>query len=157
MSSILRVRSALIALGAVLAALLWFAPATASAGVVHTTGVVNGVHCDIWTWPDASGQPRTVALKMEGNGNTGHGGYAVQMTYNYYDVADVPSPWVKVTVNAANAGDGGFGYFVSHERYRQFSDGTSNTIAGKIFGADDSPLGLGFPATAAIPLDTSSD
>src|SRR5262249_11937514 len=39
----------------------------------------------------------------------------------------------------------GFGYFVSHERYRDFSDGTNDTIAGKIFGKDDSPLGRGFP------------
>jgi hypothetical protein len=126
--------------------------------VSHTTGMVDSVQCDIWTWIDSAGQTRTVALKMEGNGNTGHGGYAVQMTY-YYDKGGT---WTKVTVDEANAasgdtsGDGGFGYFVSHERYRNFADGDTNTIAGKIFGVDDSPLGLGFAATAAIPLNNGS-
>jgi hypothetical protein len=44
----------------------------------------------------------------------------------------------------ADAGDG-FGYFVSHERYRDFVDGGNDTIAHKIFHTDDSPLGRGFP------------
>ncbi len=48
-----------------------------------------------------------------------------------------------ITVNADTGFDGGFGYFVSHERFRNFTDGTSDTIASKIFGADDSPLGSG--------------
>src|SRR5271169_2738847 len=93
---------------AALAAGILPAPAMASTHL-HTTGMVNGVKCDIWTWTDSSNKKRTVALKMEGNGNSGHGGYAVQMTYYYYDVSAVPSPWVKVTVNAANESDGGFG------------------------------------------------
>ena len=111
------------------------------------------MQCDIWTWIDSAGQPRTVSLKMEGGGNAGHGGYAVQMTYYYNN----GGAWTKVTVDGANAnGDGGFGYFVSHERYRNFTDGDTNTIAGKIFGVDDSPLGLGFAATTAIPLNSGS-
>ncbi len=32
-----------------------------------------------------------------------------------------------VTVNKEATGDGGFGYFVSHERYRNFVDGGSDT------------------------------
>jgi hypothetical protein len=53
----------------------------------------------------------------------------------------------KVTVNAEDSSDGGFGYFVSHERYRDFRDGSNDTIAHKVFHVDDSPLGLGFPVT----------
>ena len=139
-------------------------PGAASASnVVHTTGTVKGSKCDIWTWPDGTGHLRTAALKMEGNGNSGHGGYAVQMTYyrNYQPGAAtqggtaIPN-WVEVTVNADTGGDGGFGYFVSHERHRTFDDGDTNTIAGKIFNVDDSPLGSGFAATSAIPLNTAT-
>ncbi len=137
--------------------------AARASNVVHTTGTVNGNMCDIWTWPDGTGHLRTVALKMEGNGNSGHGGYAIQMTYyrNYEPAAatgGTPVPnWVKVTANAdANDDGGGFGYFVSHERSRNFTDGDSETIASKIFGQDDSPLGNGFAATSAIPLNTAT-
>ena len=114
-----------------------------AAAVSVTTGTVGGLVADIWTWTDAAGHPRTVALKKEGNGNPGHGGYAIQFT----NVAGT-----KITINADNsAGDGGFGYFVSHERYRSFADGKVDTIASHIFGKDDSPLGLGFAATTAMP------
>ncbi len=131
----------------------------ADAAVTHTAGVVNGVMCDIWTWTDSASMPRTVALKMEGNGNPGHGGYAVQMTYYVFNF----SPFEKyggnfqlITVNPAGTSDGGFGYFVSHERARTFTDGSTGTIAGEIFGVDDSPLGLGFPATASVSTGTNS-
>jgi hypothetical protein len=135
--------------------------APASASVVHTTGIVNGVDCDIWTWSDSANQQRTVALKIEGglNAGNGHGGYAVQMTYYYTTpLSNIfrKSPWTKVTVNAANETDGGFGYFVSHERYRFFQDGAWATIANKIFNTDDSPLGLEFQATASILPNGSS-
>lgn len=140
--------------------------APASASVVHTTGMINGVDCDIWTWSDSAKQERSVALKIEGglNAGKGHGGYAVQMTYYYTtrlslwlsSIFHNYSPWTKVTVNAANEVDGGFGYFVSHERYRFFADGAWGTIANKIFNADDSPLGLDFPATASILPNGSS-
>ncbi len=114
-----------------------------SGAVTFTTGTVNGLAADIWTWKDATGNPRTVAFKQEGHGNPGHGGYAIQFTY----IASGKT----ITINADSGGDGGFGYFVSHERYRTFADGATDTIAGHIFGVDDSPLGLGFTATASRP------
>jgi hypothetical protein len=126
------------------AALLVSYPAYA---VTHATGTVNGVQADVWTWSDAAGNARSVALKQEGNGNPGHGGYAVQFTY----FIKVKARLTQITVNAEAGSDGGFGYFVSHERYRTFADGTVDTIASHIFGVDDSPLGLGFPATTAFP------
>ena len=131
----------------------------AEAQVTHTTGTVNGVMCDIWTWADSAGAPRTIALKMQGNGNPGNGGYAVQMTYyvfNYSPFNKEGGTYQKVTVNPAGTSDGGFGYFVSHERARTFTDGTTGTIAGKIYGVDDSPLGSGFPATATVSTGTNS-
>jgi hypothetical protein len=133
-------------------------PAAASANVSHATGTVNGVACDVWTWTDSNSKTRTVALKMEGHGNPGHGGYAVQMTYyRFYYTALMPAGiWQKITVNAANESDGGFGYFVSHERYRYFANGAVATIAGQIFNKDDSPLGSGFAATSSIPLNTAA-
>jgi len=96
---------------------------------------------------------------MEGKGNPGHGGYAVRMTYYrryYYGPTGPAASWQKITVDAAAEGGGGFGYFVSHERYRYFSDGKVDTIAGKIFQKDDSPLGKDFPATRSILLDTAA-
>jgi hypothetical protein len=121
---------------------LVFSQAPASAAPpTHVVTTVNGFKVDRYTWLDSKKRPRSVALKKEGNGNSGHGGYAVQMTYQYSS----GGAWRTVTVNAREGSDGGFGYFVSHERYRDFSDGDNNTIAGKIFGADDSPLGRQFP------------
>ncbi len=111
--------------------------------VSHAVGLVGGVKADIWTWKDVGGHPRTVAIKQEGNGNTGHGGYAIQFTYTVGGST--------ITANAGTGGDGGFGYFVSHERYRSFASGASNTIARQIFGKDDSPLGRGFAASIAYP------
>lgn len=106
-------------------------------GVHHTVTMVNGLSVDQYSWYDSHKLLRTVSLKQEGNGNPGHGGYAVQMTYQ--------NGSKTVTVNAEKSSDGGFGYFVSHERYRDFTDGDSDTIADKIFHKDDSPLGLDFP------------
>lgn len=119
----------------------------AAHAVSVTSGTVNGLAADIWTWTDASGHPRTVALKHEGGGNPGHGGYAIQFTY----IAGT-SP---ITINAESGSDGGFGYFVSHERYRTFASGAVDTIASHIFGVDDSPLGLDFPATTTMPSTPS--
>ncbi|HLY55408.1 MAG TPA: hypothetical protein VKS60_07625, partial [Stellaceae bacterium] len=127
--------------------------------VTHRPATVNGFAVALWTWTDSTGHPRTVALKKEGHGNTGHGGFAVQMTYQ----AQIGGIWQTITVNAETPGavdpnkDGGFGYFVSHERYRQFKDGTVDTIASHVFGTDDSPLGRGFAATAAlVPMPAGS-
>ncbi len=116
--------------------------------VTVKTGTVNGVAANIWSWTDSAGKPRTVALKTEGGGNKGHGGYAIQMTYFGTGVTGKPH---KIVVNADTGSDGGFGYFVSHERYRFFTDRKYGTIATRIFKKDDSPLGLGFAATLTKP------
>jgi len=120
---------------------------TPAFAVTVTAGTVNGLAADIWSWTDSAGNVRTAALKKEGAGNTGHGGYAIQMTY-FVTGSGKPQ---KITVNAESGGDGGFGYFVSHERYRLFAGGVHDTIASRIFHKDDSPLGLGFQATASKP------
>lgn len=121
-----------------------------SAPVRHDEPRVGGVMVDRYTWIDSKGRSRSVSLKKEGNGNPGHGGYAVQMTYQVPNGAS----WRVVRVNAA-PGEGGFGYFVSHERYRDFDDGSYGTIASEIFGADDSPPGRDF-AVAGRQFATSS-
>ncbi len=125
------------------------APPAKAATVQAAT--VNGSVVDRVAWTDAAGQPRTVSLKREGNGNAGHGGYAVQMTYRYPKNGALAT----MTVNPSDAGDG-FGYFVGHERYRTFTDGSSAPIASKIFGVDDSPLGRGFPVTGRIVPTTAN-
>jgi hypothetical protein len=108
-------------------------------GVQHAVTTVNGLSVDRYSWYDSKRLLRTVSLKQEGNGNPGHGGYAVQMTYQ--------NGASTVTADAESGSDGGFGYFVSHERYRDFTDGDNDTIAHKVFGKDDSPLGRQFPVT----------
>ncbi|MFE0754576.1 hypothetical protein ACFW16_11520 [Inquilinus sp. NPDC058860] len=115
------------------------------------TATVNGSVADRVSWTDSMGRVRTVSLKREGEGNAGHGGYAVQMTYRYLK----NGAQTTMTINPTDAGDG-FGYFVGHERYRLFSDGSSATIAGKIFGVDDSPLGRGFAVTRRV-VPTTAD
>lgn len=114
--------------------------ATASAAVQHTVTTVNGLKVDRYSWTDSNGRMRTASLKREGEGNPGHGGYAVQMTYQAF----LNGAWRNIVVNS----DEGFGYFVSHEIYRTFTDGASGTIAGHVFGVDDSPLGRDFPVTS---------
>ena len=120
-----------------------------AAPVQHGVTTVNGLKVDAYRWTDSKGRPRAVFLKREGEGNPGHGGYAVRMTYQ----ANLFGIWTPIVVNEVPGFDGGFGYFVSHERYRDFADGSEGTIAGKIFGADDSPLGLNFPVTGGpVPV-----
>lgn len=120
-------------------------PAVALApGVVERRDeTIAGVAVDTYAWLDSKGLERTVSLKKQGAGNTGNGGYAVRATYQYVTLGKTQT----VVASAPNTADGGFGYFVGHERYRSFADGDVNTIAGKIFRRDDSPLGRGFPAT----------
>ena len=118
--------------------------------VTKSEVTVLGLKVEQYAWYDSNCLKRTVSLKLEGNGNPGHGGYAVQMTYQFPGVSGPQD----VFVNQENSSDGGFGYFVSHERYRTFADNSSDTIASKIFGVDDSPLGLGFAAPGA-PLTAS--
>lgn len=136
-------------IGYLTTALSTFACGQASAlDVGHAVTNVNGLSVDRYTWRDASGRPRSVSLKRQGDGNPGNGGYAVQMTYQYLDAGT----WRTVTVNQTSGGDGGFGYFVGHERYRDFSNGSQGTIAAR-FGADDSPLGRRFPVVGThLPL-----
>ncbi len=112
---------------------------------------VNNLKVYRYTWTDSNGLSRSVSLKKEGEGNPGHGGFAVQMIYKYKSGADTKT----VVVNPSTAGDG-FGYFVSHERYRTFKDGTQAPIANKIFQKDDSPLGRNFPVQARSVALTAS-
>ena len=126
-----------------LAGLLLIAAAHQAHAVTHSTATIGGFAADVWTYTDKSGQPRTVAIKQEGNGNSGHGGYAIQFTYI--------SAGSLITINAPSGSDGGFGYFVSHERYRHFAGGAVATIANRIFHTDDSPLGRNFAATITYP------
>ncbi len=119
-------------------------------GVARETTTVAGIPVDRYTWTDAQGRPRTVSLKRQSP--AGNGGYAVQMTYQVPAGAE----WRTVTVDGTAGGEAGFGYFVAHELYRTFDNGTSGTIAGR-HGEDDSPLGLGFPVEASrLALTTES-
>lgn len=102
------------------------------------TLVLSGISVDRYSWTDSNGRTRTVSLKRQDPANAGPGGYAIQMTYD----AQEGAVWRTITVNAGAGGDGGFGYFVSHEQYRDFGGGNYATIAG-LRGEDDSPLGLG--------------
>lgn len=111
--------------------------------------VVNGLAVYRYTWTDSKGLQRSVAFKKEGSGNPGHGGYIVRTTFQSL------SGGVTTTVTANSPGaNEGFGYFVSHERYRKFSDGDSQPIAVKIFKKDDSPLGSNFPVGTALVATT---
>lgn len=116
------------------------APAEA---VQHSTGTIDGLAVDIWTWTDSAGVTQRTVIKREGQGNPGHGGYATHLSYR--------NGGARVDIPADPGRDGGFGYFVSHERYRRFAGGAVDTIASRIFHKDDSPLGRGFPATLSFP------
>lgn len=129
------IRIAAAALAAAGAWAAWPAPAAAA---TRETATIGGLKVHKFIWTDSKGLKRTVSLKMEGEGNPGHGGYAVQMTYQRVDGGKT-----KLVKADGEPGDG-FGYFVAHERYRAFADGSSNPIAKKIFKTDDSPLGKNF-------------
>ncbi len=89
------------------------------------------------------GWSATVSLKKQGAGNTGNGGLRGSRHYQYVTLGKTQT----VVASAPEYADGGFGYFVGHERYRSFADGDVNTIAGKSSAGTTSPLGRGFPAT----------
>lgn len=131
---------------AALAALLAGFAAGPALAVTVTQTVVDGLKVNQYAWTDSQGRPRTLSLKIEGSGNPGHGGYAVAASYQFL----TSGVWKTKTIKASAGVDGGFGYFVSHERYRLFSDGSNDTIASKIFHTDDSPLGLGYPVTTTF-------
>jgi len=131
--------------------------------VTHEVGYVNGRLATTFKWYDSKCLPRTVSLLQQSPGASYNGGFAWQMTYQ---VKSGSGPAKTITVSAETNvaidpdGDGGFGYFVSHERERCFvsvkADGSCNptaTIASEIYDTDDSPLGLDFPVTGkTIPL-----
>lgn len=122
---------------------------TEAMAVRKQTTTVNGLAVYRYVWTDSAGRTRSVSIKRQGAGNPGNGGYAVQMTYQYLTEAG------QLRTRRANSNNPneGFGYFVSHERFRKFSDGSSAAIAQKIFGTSDSPLGRQFAATLSdIPL-----
>lgn len=135
-------------LGAALCLLLAGTAAEAATTVRVQGAKVNGFNVDKYTWTDSKGLVRTVSLKREGGGNAGHGGYAVQMTYQ----SKVGANTGTIIANAGAGGDGGFGYFVAHERERTFTDNQSGTIAAKIFRTSDSPLGRQFPVVGRSKL-----
>jgi len=135
-----------------LAALL--ASAAPAAPVVHGVTTIRGESTDYYRWTDSHGLLRYVFLKREGGGNPGHGGYAVRMTYQIKVGNSVKT---IVANEVLGEGDGGFGYFVSHERERDFTDGKTGTVAGKIFHKDDSPLGRAFPVSGRPVSTNTSD
>jgi hypothetical protein len=110
-------------------------------GVARQAATVAGIAVDRYTWIDSAGRTRSASLRRQGAGN---GGYAVELT------CDTPEGggWRTVTLRGTGGGEQGFGYFVAHELYRSFDDGSSGTIAA-LHGEDDSPLGLAFPVTGS--------
>jgi hypothetical protein len=119
------------------------APAlSAGQDIKRETGeiVVNGVSTTVvrYTWRDSQGDPRSVSLVPASASTMG---YAVQMSHTVID-------GVKRTayLEAMPDGDGGFGYFVSHELYRTFTDASQGTIAAR-HAEDDSPLGRYLPSS----------
>lgn len=131
-----------------------FATTATAAPVVHGVARIRGEVTDYYRWTDSHGLLRAVFLKREGSGNPGHGGYAVRMTYQVRVGTTVRT---VVANEVLGEGDGGFGYFVAHERERQFTDGQTGTIAGKVFGVDDSPLGRAFPVSGGPVATNTSD
>jgi hypothetical protein len=128
--------------------------------VAHEEGYVGGRLADTFRWFDSKCLPRTISLLRQVSGASYNGGFAWQMTYQVSGQI--------ITVNAETDtsidpnGDGGFGYFVSHERDRCFvsvnPDGSCNptaTIASEIFDTDDSPLGLDFPVVGTTIMLSS--
>ena len=108
-------------------------------GVSFKQETLGGIAVNTYTWLDSAGKTRTVSLKREGAGNSGHGGYAVQLTWE--------ASGRTMRADGTQGGEYGFGFFVGHEHARDFDDNSNSTIAEK-HGEDDSPLGLGFAATS---------
>jgi hypothetical protein len=69
------------------------------------------MQADRYVWRDSQGLVRSVAIKKQCAANTGNGGYAIQATF---PSSDNPAETVTLTTNDTR--DGGFGYFVAHER-----------------------------------------
>jgi hypothetical protein len=112
------------------------------------SGIVNGLLVDRYTWRDKRGRPRSASLVRYGQtaGGKARGGYAVQLTYQVFDAQ--AGAWQTVRIDPPR-GDpaAGFGYFVSHERWRTFDadacpDGSNTCPIASLHGENDSPLGL---------------
>ncbi|HQR18848.1 MAG TPA: hypothetical protein PK948_10770, partial [Gemmatimonadales bacterium] len=116
-------------------------------GEVTVPGI-GSVTVNRYTWRDSAGDPRSVSLVPASPSTSG---YAVQMTYTVVDAGAKRT----ATINADPAGDGGFGYFVSHELVRTFDVAADQPIAN-LHGEDDSPLGRYLPSTgSAVSLGTT--
>ena len=108
---------------------------------------VNAVATTVvrYTWRDSAGDPRSVSL-VPASGSTM--GYAVQMTHTVVDGAKRTA-----YLEAMPDGDGGFGYFVSHELFRDFGVAVDPceqmTTIACLHGEDDSPLGRYLPSTGS--------
>jgi hypothetical protein len=110
-------------------------------------GTVNGKNVLRYTWRDSVGKARSASLVCTGTASTTCGGYAWQFTYQV-------AGGTSVVVNPALNAEGGFGYFVSRELFRTFSDGNTGTIAS-LHGQEDSPLSKNLPGTGTvISVDT---
>ncbi len=92
---------------------------------------IDGMLGDRFAWRGASGLPR-VAVLAHNDGATGPGGTHGGELREFHYETDAGTRIVR----APPSGAGGFGYVVSHR-----FEGTSG------IGADDSPLGHGFPGT----------
>lgn len=106
-------------------------------------GLVDNFLVDRYTWRDASNLVRSISMARYDAKNGNRGGFVVQSSY--FDAT--VSPPSLVTMRMPARSDSGFGYVVSHEYYRTFTDGTTGTIAG-LHGEDDSPLGMYLTASA---------
>jgi hypothetical protein len=102
-----------------------------------------------YTWPDSLGRARSVAL-LPPTSPGGGSGWAVRMTFQVNDGA-----LRTVNVDYANAADGGFGYFVSHEAYRRWSDGSESSPIAFKHANDDSPLGRYLASTGTAQNGTA--
>lgn len=96
--------------------------------------LVDGIESDRFTWRDAALQPRVAVLAHNDDApfNGSRGGALREFRYQVG-----ASTRIARTSQYGNGGYKGFGYVVSHRR-----EGTTG-----LGGADDSPLGAGFPGT----------
>ena len=123
----------------------------AGENVRRESGIVNGLLVDRYTWRDGKGRPRSASLVRYGQqvGGQPRGGYAVQFTYQVFDAGS--GAWKTMRIDPPRSDPAaGFGYFVSHERWRTFDtaacpDGSNSCPIASLHGENDSPLGLRLP------------
>jgi hypothetical protein len=129
----------------------------------HEVGLVNGLAVDRYTWRDSKSRPRSVSLVRYGQkvNGTSSGGYAVQITYQVQNATTKAWSTIRINPPANDQGDGGFGYFVSHEYYRTYAanvcpDGSNSCPLAYLHGDDDSPLGSHLPGKGSMTSLTTS-